>query len=117
MWHKVIGWKTKLLSSAGREVLIKSVLMAIPLYPMSCFKIPESVCRRISSIIFKYWWLNSKEENSTHWIKKTLLSRPKAEGGLNFWVMGLVNDALLAKQFWNIFARLSSMVSLVFKAR
>ncbi|KAL3536252.1 hypothetical protein ACH5RR_004713 [Cinchona calisaya] len=39
--RKINGWKGKLLSSAGKEVLLKSVAMALPSYVMSVFKLPK----------------------------------------------------------------------------
>ncbi|GJN27911.1 hypothetical protein PR202_gb15975 [Eleusine coracana subsp. coracana] len=38
------GWSEKNMSSAAKEVLIKSVAQSIPTYPMSCFKIPIETC-------------------------------------------------------------------------
>ena len=39
VWKKLQGWKEKLLSQAGREILIKSVIQAILTYTTSCFKL------------------------------------------------------------------------------
>ena len=48
---KLAGWKEKLLSKAGKEVLIKVVAQAIPTYTMSCFKIPDSLCDEMTNLI------------------------------------------------------------------
>ena len=53
---KVMDWKEKTISKAGRETLIKSVAQAIPTYSMSIFKIPRSVCEDINSVLAKYCW-------------------------------------------------------------
>lgn len=42
---RLTGWRSKLLSSAGREVLIKVVAQAMPLYTMNCYLLPQSLCQ------------------------------------------------------------------------
>lgn len=44
---KLEGWKEKFISKGGKEILIKSVIQAIPTYAMSIFKLPLSICRAI----------------------------------------------------------------------
>ena len=56
VWRKLQGWEEKLLSQAGREVLIKAVVQAIPTYTMSCFKLPIGLCTELESLIRKFWW-------------------------------------------------------------
>ena len=52
---KLAGWKEKLLSKARKEVLIKAVAQAIPTYMMSCFKILETLCDKMTSLIRNFW--------------------------------------------------------------
>ena len=52
---KLSGWKTKLLSQAGREILIKFVAQAIPVYAMNCFLLPASFCDEINSMMGQFW--------------------------------------------------------------
>lgn len=47
IWHKMQGWKEKILSQAGREVLIKEVRQTMPIYTMGCFKLPRSLCKEV----------------------------------------------------------------------
>jgi len=48
---KLVGWKEKMLSKVEKEVLIKVVAQAILTYTMSCFKIPDSLCEELTSMI------------------------------------------------------------------
>ena len=57
IWKKLKGWKEKLLSQAGREILIKAVVQAIPMYTMSCFKLPKGLIKEIEVLIRKFWWV------------------------------------------------------------
>ena len=56
IWKKLQGWKGKLLSQARREVLLKSIIQAIPTYFMCCFKLPIGLCNEIEALIKKFWW-------------------------------------------------------------
>ncbi|CAM8999722.1 unnamed protein product [Rhodiola kirilowii] len=113
---KIGDWKHKMLSSAGREVLIKSVLQAIPIYAMSCFKIPVLLCKKIVGDVLNFWW-NNKKRRGIHWVRADELLKDKEEGGLGFRKMELMNLALLAKQGWRLLTEPDLLVSRLFKAK
>ena len=53
---KLVGWKEKLLSKAGKEILIKVVAQAIPTCTMSCFKLPDTLYDELMSMMSNFWW-------------------------------------------------------------
>jgi hypothetical protein len=50
VWNRIQGWKEKLLSKAGNEIMIKAIAQAIPTYAMSYFDLTKTLCEEISAI-------------------------------------------------------------------
>ena len=95
---KIAGWKGKLLSSAGREILIKAVAQATPSYTMSCFKLPESLCRKLNAMMSSFLWGQKDKERKMAWVAWEKLCILKEDGGMGFRDLRAFNLALLAKQ-------------------
>lgn len=79
--NRVQNWNNRMLSWAGREILVKSCLQAIPLYLMGCFKFPKSLCNILSVMALKFWWSGDTSHKVIHWIKKEIMQRDKLQGG------------------------------------
>jgi hypothetical protein len=97
VWKHVQGWIEMILSAGGNEVLIKSVVQAIPTFSMSLFKLPRGLCLHINSLIRSLWWGSKKGKRHTHWVSWEVMCSPKADGGLRFRDIELFNIALLAR--------------------
>lgn len=85
------------LTPAGKEVLIKSVITAIPAYPMAVFKFTDGVCNNLDSEIAKFWWGSSEMGTKIHWLSWDKLGLPKQYSGIGFRNLKNYNLALLAK--------------------
>ncbi|XP_075663372.1 putative mitochondrial protein AtMg00310 [Castanea sativa] len=114
---KIAGWKGKLLSNAGREILIKAVAQATPTYTMSCFKLPVTLCDELNSMASNFWWGQKEKERKMAWVSWDKLCTPKMEGGMGFKDLKTFNLALLAKQGWRIQQNPNSLVHKVFKEK
>lgn len=117
IWKKLQGWKEKLLSKTGKEILLKSVIQAIPTYLMGVYKLPASVIQKIHSAMAKFWWGQKDNQRKIHWKSWEGLCTPKCTGGLGFKDLSVFNDALLGRQAWRLIRKPDSLLGQVMKAK
>ena len=82
---RIPGWKKNLLSYAGREALVKSVLSAMPTYFLSVFKLPKWAIKEIDKLRCSFLWKGDDPDRvrGGHCLVKwQTCSRPKKWGGL-----------------------------------
>ncbi|KAH9291381.1 hypothetical protein KI387_043430, partial [Taxus chinensis] len=98
---KLLSWKGKWLSLAGRALLINSVLLSIPIYMLSILQIPNSVLLKIEKVARTFLWQGLSTERKFHLANWDLVKLPKKLGGLGILDMAIQNMALGAKLVWN----------------
>jgi len=78
---KTQGWSKKFLSAGGKEVLLKVVALAVPVYSMNIFKFSQSICEEINGILAKFWWSSGEDKKGMHWFswKRMSLLKKKVE--------------------------------------
>ena len=103
------GWEGKLLSQTGRQLLIKSIIQAIPTYAMRCFKLPLGLCNEIEVLIRNFWWGQRGDKRKIQWLKWDEMTNSKVVGGMGFCDLSLYNDSLLTKQAWRLLQDRSSL--------
>ena len=86
------------MSTAGKEVLVKSVAQTVPVFTMSYFKLPRGLCEHLNMLIRKFWWGSKEGKHKPHWVSWKTMTQPKNMGGLGFKDFELFNLAMLARQ-------------------
>jgi hypothetical protein len=99
-----------------KEILIKSVIQAIPTYSMALFKLSRGLYQHITSLIRKLWWGCKNGERKTAWVSWKSMAMPKYCGGLGFRDIEIFNLALLAQQVWRILKDLNSLSARILKS-
>eukprot|EP00253_Pinus_taeda_P008746 PITA_08746 len=98
--NKVANWSFRVLNIAGRVVLAKSVLQAIPIYPLSIMAAPAGVCAKIREIIRKFIWSGSDQKKKWALVSWSQLTERKEKGGLGLRDPEVLNRVLGAKLWW-----------------
>ncbi|CAL1363270.1 unnamed protein product [Linum trigynum] len=117
MLRRLQIWKSQSMSLAAKEIVLKSVAFASPIYAMSSFRFPSLFCRRLNGHLARFWWAQQDRESGMKWTSWRALCRPKIAGGLGFRDLDSNNVALLAKQAWRILQSSESLLASIYKGR
>jgi hypothetical protein len=113
----LVEWDDTHKSQEAKEVLIKAIAHAIPVYVMSVFKLPLGLCDELTRMILRYWWGAENGKRKTHWIAWDILLRPKSHGGVGFRDMRIFNQPLLARQAWRFIQKPNTLCAQLLKAK
>lgn len=107
-WEKILAkmekrckhWTHRALNFAGRLVLTKSILQAIPQYLLSILPAPNGVLQKIRAIQRSFMWSGIAEKKKWALVAWNKLCKSKATRGLNLMDPYTINMTCGAKLWW-----------------
>ena len=98
--NRLAGWKTHLLSFAGRFVLTQTTLSTILNYSMQCAALPSKITQSLDRLCRNFIWGTTDSKRKLHLVSWKKITKPKKEGGFGLQSAKERNSALLAKLNW-----------------
>lgn len=89
--------------------LVKAVIQANPIYKMSSFQLRRKDTDKMNSIALNLFWGFKENKAKIHLLGRKKIMNKVGQGGLGFRDFRLVNKALMAKQFWRVVQRPTSV--------
>lgn len=103
---RLAQWKSKFLNKAGRLILIRAVMNAMPVYWMGLFKVPGGIINEIDKVKRRFFWGEYLSGDSwskkLHTINWNMVCISKTSGGLGLSFLTHKNISLLVKWFWKL---------------
>ena len=63
---RLASWKSQYISKGGRLTMIQSTLSSLPIYCLSLFRMPVSICTRLEKIQREFLWSGGSLAKKTH---------------------------------------------------
>lgn len=106
---RMSSWTTRHLSYAGRQQLLKAVIIGIVIFWIQAFRLPSQCIKRIEGLCVAFLWsgptLNTKKAKVA-WVD---ICKPKEEGGLGFKSLKEANVVCCLKLLWSIVGKKKSL--------
>lgn len=80
MGKRLTDWQVKLLSIAGRDILIRVVGLSLLNYAMSYFLLTQGFCDDFQQLSSHFWRGSTHDKRKIHWTSWDTLCLPKEEG-------------------------------------
>ena len=114
---RLSSWKRQYISKGGRLTLIRSTLSSLPIYFLSLFRMPKTVCSRLEKIQRDFLWGGGNHERKPHLVNWKTVCQEKSRGGLGVRGLSLMNQALLCKWCWRFANERDSLWRLVISTK
>ncbi|CAM8925778.1 unnamed protein product [Rhodiola kirilowii] len=102
-------WSNRLLSRAGRRVLVSSVLQAMIFSWARVCILPKAVIHAVNASCASFLWNGCCGRRGGHLVKWEDVCKRKEEGGLGLKDLDRMNMALVTNQVWGKFLGRSSL--------
>lgn len=99
---RLSGWKSHVLSLAGRITLTKAVLSSIPVHSMSSVMLPKSTLVYLDKVSRSFLWGSTAQRRKQYLLSWSRVCLPKEEGGLGIRSSLDMNKSLIAKVGWRL---------------
>ena len=114
--NRVNGWTFNFLTKGRKEVIIKSVVTALPNHVMSCYRLPKTTAKtdKPGCTIL----VESRKKHKRHVLKSwDKVCVNKEDEGLGFKDITDFNTTMFGKQLWRLIERPNTLFVRVFKGR
>jgi len=98
--NRIANWAFRCLNIAGRIVLVKSVLQAIPIYSLSIMAAPSGIYTKLREIMRRFIWGGTEQRKKWALASWKTLTKRKESGRLGLRDPEKINRVLGAKLWW-----------------
>eukprot|EP00253_Pinus_taeda_P011540 PITA_11540 len=100
MQDKINKWTMRYLNLAGRLVLTKAIIQAIPVFMLSAIPTPKGVLQHFRSIQRGFLWGKGEERKKWALVVWDKICKPKNHGGLGLDDPEILSKVLGEKLWW-----------------